>query len=214
MRKRMLPCVLALTAALASGRALALEGTVSFGGSCADRLYEAVACGDGILAVGSTTSTDGDLSDRSREGKAGWAARISADGRLLWSVCTAHAGRDEMSAPYAHADGTFSAVLSGERSGSEWLRISDRGRVLTRVAVSGHNSGPVSDSRPESGSYDSRSHRGGNCTAWRPFRRDSRECRPPERSCCPRRSPPEVLWIPPSNALPSQCRRHCSPEPD
>lgn len=135
MRKRMLPCVLALTAALASGRVLALEGTVSFGGSGADRLYEAVACGDGILAVGSTTSTDGDLSDRSREGKAGWAVRISADGRLMWSVCTAHAGRDEMSAPYAHADGTFSAVLSGERSGSEWLRISDRGRVFTRVAV-------------------------------------------------------------------------------
>lgn len=131
----MLPCLLALTAALVSGRALALEGTVRFGGSGTDRLMEAVACGDGILAVGSTTSTDGDLSTRAREGKAGWAARISADGRLLWSVCTAHAGRDEMSAPYAHADGTFSAVLSGEKSGSEWLRISDRGKVLMRVAV-------------------------------------------------------------------------------
>lgn len=137
MRKRMLPCALALSAALISVPALALEGTVTFGGSGADRLYEAVACGDGILAVGSTTSTDGDLSGRAREGKAGWAARISADGRLLWSVCTAHAGRDEMSAPYAHADGTFSAVLSGAKAGSEWLRISGRGKVLLRVTVPG-----------------------------------------------------------------------------
>ena len=38
MRKRMLPCLLVLTAALVSGRALALEGTVRFGGSGTDRL--------------------------------------------------------------------------------------------------------------------------------------------------------------------------------
>ena len=135
MRKWRLPCALALLAAMVSGRALAMEGLVSFGGSGADRLYEAAACGNGILAVGSTTSTDGDLSGREREGKAGWAARIGEDGSLLWNVCTAHAGRSEMHSPFAHTDGTFSAVLSGEKAGSEWLRISDRGRVTARVTV-------------------------------------------------------------------------------
>ena len=135
MRKRLLPCAMLLAAALLPGHALALEGTLGFGGSGTDRLLEAVACGDGILAVGSTTSNDGDLSIRAREGKAGWAARISADGRLMWSVCTAHAGRDELHAPLALSDGTFSAVLSGEKAGSEWLRISDRGKVLTRTVV-------------------------------------------------------------------------------
>ena len=134
MRKGLCACALALTL-LCPLRAMALEGEISFGGSGTDRLFEAAACEGGLFAVGYTTSADGSLSFRERTGKAGWGACIDADGRLLWSVCTAHAGRDEMRSPYAHTDGTFSAVLRGETTGQEWLRISERGRVTARVTV-------------------------------------------------------------------------------
>ena len=134
MRKGLCACALALLL-LCPLRATALEGMASFGGGGTDRLLEAAACEGGLFAVGYTTSADGSLSFRERTGKAGWAARVGADGRLLWSVCTAHAGRDEMISPYAHTDGTFSAVLRGQTTGQEWLRISERGRVTARVTV-------------------------------------------------------------------------------
>lgn len=96
----------------------------------------ALADADGtLLAAGYTTSTDGDLSERTREGKTGWLVRLDGEGRILFSCCSAHAGRDEMRAPFAHADGTVSCVLSGENRGCEWLRVNGEGKVEARVEV-------------------------------------------------------------------------------
>lgn len=128
--------VLALAAVLlllGAGACAQGEWTRSYGGSGADSLSFLIPAGDGLLAAGHTTSSDGDLSGRTRAGKAGWLLRLDGEGNPLWSCCTAHVGRNEMAYPYAHADGTFSAVLTAEGEGSEWLRISDRGCVSARI---------------------------------------------------------------------------------
>ena len=52
---------------LLGARACALEAAdvpAAFGGSGEDALYEVVACGDGLFAVGTTASSDYDLSMR------------------------------------------------------------------------------------------------------------------------------------------------------
>lgn len=109
--------------------------TRQYGGSREDRLNFAVSAGGGLLLAGYTLSTDGNLSMRTREGKAGWLLRLSSEGSILWSYCSAHVGRDEMTAPFAHADGTVSVTLKGDGRGSEWLHLDDRGQLLERVEM-------------------------------------------------------------------------------
>lgn len=107
----------------------------AYGGHGRDELT-ALAGADGmLLAAGYTTSTDGDLSTRKREGKTGWLLGLDSEGRTVFSCCTAHLGRDEMRSPFAHADGTFSCVLWGEGKGCEWLRVSGAGKVIARVEI-------------------------------------------------------------------------------
>ena len=117
----------------------------AYGGRGEDELTEIIPVGDGLLAVGRTFSSDGDLSSRTRAGETGWALRLDAEGGVLWSLSTAHAGRARMSAPYAHADGSLSAVLSAEERGSEWLRISAQGRVTARVELRERETGCTHD---------------------------------------------------------------------
>ncbi len=125
-----------LLMALAVCPALAQEGwTREFGGNGEDSLPWMISAGDGLLIVGHTSSTDGDLKMRTRSGKAGWMLRLNAQGETEWSLCTAHVGRCEMGRPYAHADGTFSATLSAQGEGSEWLRVSEAGKVTARIAL-------------------------------------------------------------------------------
>lgn len=117
----------------------------AYGGRGEDELTELISVGDGLFAVGRTFSSDGDLSSRTRAGETGWALRLDAEGGVLWSLSTAHAGRARLSAPYAHADGSLSAVLSGEERGSEWLRISAQGRVTARVELRERETGCAHD---------------------------------------------------------------------
>lgn len=125
----------ALLALLCAPACAQQEWEREYGGSGADVLTDLIAAGDGLLAVGYTDSTDGDLSMRTRTGMTGWMLRLDGEGNALWSCCTARRGRDRMHSPYAHADGTFSAMLTGEGRGGEWLRISEEARVDARIEL-------------------------------------------------------------------------------
>ena len=125
-------CLLAM--ALLASPALAQE--YAYGGSGEDALLEAVSLRDGLFAVGTTSSADGDLSGRTRSGETGWALRIGADSARLWGFCSAKSGMMIMRAPHAYADGTFSLVLTdAEGQRGEWIELNDRGRQLARTVI-------------------------------------------------------------------------------
>ena len=134
MHKRLAAWVMALLVLLPAV-GVSQTWTRQYGGSREDRLKDVVSAGDGLLLAGYTLSTDGNLSMRTREGKAGWLLRLDSEGNILWSYCSAHVGRDEMLSPFAHADGTVSVTLRGEGRGSEWLHLDERGRLLERVEM-------------------------------------------------------------------------------
>lgn len=126
---------------LLGARACALEAAhvpAAFGGSGEDALYEVVACGDGLFAVGTTASSDCDLSMRTRRGETGWALRIGDDDGVRFSFCTARAGMTRMTAPAAFEDGRCSLVLADEAAQrGEWIVLDERGRSVSRVAIDG-----------------------------------------------------------------------------
>ena len=126
---------------LLGARACALEAAevpAAFGGSGEDALYEVVACGDGLFAVGTTASNDYDLSMRTRRGETGWALRIGDDDDVRFSFCTARSGMTRMTAPAAFEDGSCSLVLADEAAQrGEWIVLDGRGRSVSRVAIDG-----------------------------------------------------------------------------
>ncbi len=126
---------------LLGARACALEAAdvpAAFGGSGEDALYEVVACGDGLFAVGTTASNDYDLSMRTRRGETGWALRIGDDDGVRFSFCTARSGMTRMTAPAAFDDGSCSLVLADEAAQrGEWIVLDGRGRSVSRVAIDG-----------------------------------------------------------------------------
>lgn len=126
---------------LLGARACALEAAhapAAFGGSGEDALYEVVACGDGLFAVGTTASSDYDLSMRTRRGETGWALRIGDDDGVRFSFCTARSGMTRMTAPAAFEDGSCSLVLADEAAQrGEWIVLDGRGRSVSRVAIDG-----------------------------------------------------------------------------
>ena len=125
-------CLTALL--LLSSSALAQE--YAYGGTGEDALLEAVSLRDGLFAVGTTSSSDGDLAGRKRSGETGWALRIGEDGSRKWDFCSAKSGMMIMRAPHAYADGTFSLVLTdGGGQRGEWIELNDRGRQLARTAI-------------------------------------------------------------------------------
>ena len=134
MRKKMLAAFAA--AALAAAPALAEPWTKGYGGSGADRLTELVEYEGGLIAVGQTSSEDGDLETRTRSNQAGWMMRLNEAGTPLWSCCTAKNGRNRMRALYAHENGQISAALQGEGvEGFEWLIVSGEGKIVRRIEV-------------------------------------------------------------------------------
>ncbi|MBP3428020.1 MAG: hypothetical protein J6M47_07150 [Clostridia bacterium] len=109
------------------------------GGSGPDALYEVVALPDGdLLATGHTRSADGWLSDRSKTGKSGWAARIEEGGQRAWNFCSRHSNNDYMTTPVAHEDGSVTVLLRSD--GSEYnqielIRLNADGGVITRKTL-------------------------------------------------------------------------------
>lgn len=114
----------------------ALAQEYAYGGTGEDVLMEAVSLRDGLFAVGTTASSDGDLAGRTRSGETGWALRVGADGGRMWDFCSAKSGMMIMRAPHAYADGTFSLVLTDEDGQrGEWIGLNDRGRQTSRTAI-------------------------------------------------------------------------------
>lgn len=135
---------LAAAALLLAGLAApcaAQEADFAFGGRGEDALYEAVAAGDGLFAVGTTASADGDLASRTRSGETGWAIRIGADGVRQWDFCSAKSGMSRMTAPHAYRGGGYSLVLTDEAGQrGEWILLTERGRQQSRTAIPGADS--------------------------------------------------------------------------
>jgi len=133
--KRLLRAAAGLTALLLAAAPCRAE-ELAFGGTGEDELREVVSAGDGLFAVGTTSSADGDLAGRKRSGQTGWALRIGADGQRLWDFCSAKSGMLDMCAPHAYADGTLSLVLTDEtRQRGEWILLSEKGRQIARTAI-------------------------------------------------------------------------------
>ncbi len=124
----------AILAALFAMPARGLGERWRYGGSGADELREIAGVPGGYFAVGTTASTDGDLSSRTRQTQAGWAMYIREDGAPMWSFCSGRSGMTAMRAPVA-VDGGFSFVLAddaGQRG--EWIVLDERGRMVSRTA--------------------------------------------------------------------------------
>ena len=66
----------------------------NYGGSRKDTYWDVAAIDGGLLVSGSTSSTDGDLDERTRDGKAGWLFRLDEKGRVVWNFCTSRSGMD------------------------------------------------------------------------------------------------------------------------
>ncbi|MGN0997784.1 MAG: hypothetical protein ACI4PG_12825 [Candidatus Ventricola sp.] len=133
MIRRVLGAAMALLI-LAAGACA--EETRFYGGRGEDRLLEMTRAGNGLFAVGTSSSCDGDLSSRTREGFAGWALCAQEDGQRRWSYASAHAGLDRMVSPAALEDGRFALVLTdaqGQRG--EWLLLSARGACEVRLEI-------------------------------------------------------------------------------
>ena len=135
MRKRMLAgmaaAMMLLSAAASAENAVYLR---NYGGSGKDAYYDVAAIDGGLLVSGSTSSTDGDLRERTRYGKAGWLFRLDEKGNLVWNFCTSRSGMETITRPTVHDDGRVTCMLTGE-GGSEWIELDERGRTQKRVAV-------------------------------------------------------------------------------
>ena len=132
--RRAAAAALALTA-LASA-AQAQGASRAYGGRSEDNLLEMTQAGSALFAVGTTASTDGDLSMRRRTGFTGWATLIDEDGTPLWSYASAHTGFDRMISPAALEDGRLSLVLTDRQAqGGEWLLLGSNGALLARVPI-------------------------------------------------------------------------------
>lgn len=105
-----------------------------YGGSGLDVYGDIAAIDGGLLVAGSTTSTDGDLRERTRSGKAGWLFRLDEKGNMVWNFCSSRWGMDTIIRPTVHDDGRVTCVLAGE-GGAEWLEMDDHGRAVKRVSV-------------------------------------------------------------------------------
>lgn len=135
MRRRVF-AALAAAMLLLSASAAAEEWTRGYGGSGSDRLDELAAYEDGLIAVGRTSSSDGDLEMRTRYNQAGWMLRLDGEGNPLWSFCTAKNGRNQMGGVYVHENGLISAILWGwDVPKSEWLVINGQGKLVRRMEV-------------------------------------------------------------------------------
>lgn len=110
----------------------------AYGGSGEDALLEAVGCENGLFAVGTTASSDYDLSMRKRTGESGWALCLGPKGETRFSYCTSHTGMVRMTAPAALSDGGFALVLTDEaEQRGEWIVLNEQGEAVVRVPIEG-----------------------------------------------------------------------------
>lgn len=107
-----------------------------YGGREEDRLLEIAEAGGGLFAAGTTASSDGDLSVRTREGETGWAMLIDESGARRWSYASGRYGMTRMTDPAPLGDGRYSLVLSDEEGlRCDWILLDQRGKLLARTEI-------------------------------------------------------------------------------
>ena len=128
--------VLAALLCLLSVSACAKTRSYTYGGSGHDILYEAAVSADGrVVLTGTTDSSDGTLSSRTKTGQSGWALCIDTQGNVLWSFCTRRGSYDTLRHPVFLADGSVTMLLNTSHSGLdevEWLLLDRDGHLLDR----------------------------------------------------------------------------------
>lgn len=108
----------------------------TYGGSGHDILYEAAVSADGrVVLTGTTDSSDGTLSTRTKTGRSGWALCIDTHGNVLWNFCTRRGSYDTLRHPVFLEDGSVAVLLNTSHSGLyevEWILLDKDGRQLDR----------------------------------------------------------------------------------
>ena len=110
-----------------------------YGGSGCDILYEATISADGrIVLTGTTDSSDGTLSTRTKTGRSGWALCIDMQGNVLWNYCTRIGSHDTLRYPVFLADGSVTMLLDTSHSGLYevvWIKLDAQGREVARKTL-------------------------------------------------------------------------------
>jgi hypothetical protein len=107
----------------------------AYGGTDGDGFYWAVATADGgIIAVGESTSTDGDVSGNKGQEDA-WIIKIDANGNKVWQKTLGGTGRDAATYITPTIDGNY-LVAAGGSSDGDFAGIS--GTMLVKIDGSGN----------------------------------------------------------------------------
>ena len=103
------------TAADSIRNAVAFTGKVVsrqfLGGTEDDQIHDLLVLENGVLAVGSSSSIDGDLSGKVEGGEDYWIARLDTQNRIQWSKAYGGNGEDEARSVLATKDGGY--LVSG-----------------------------------------------------------------------------------------------------
>lgn len=136
MRKYLALCL--LLCAL-SCHALADTRSYTYGGSGHDVLYDAAVSADGrIVLTGTTDSSDGTLSSRTKTGRSGWALCIDTQGNVLWNFCTRKGSHDTLRYPVFPGDGSVVMLLDTSHDGLyevEWILLDKHGNQIDRKTL-------------------------------------------------------------------------------
>jgi len=134
MMRKLFALVLLLCALAAFAHAETRSYT--YGGSGHDILYDAAVSADGrIVLTGTTDSSDGTLSSRTKTGRSGWALCIDTQGNVLWNFCTRKGSYDTLRYPVFLDDGSVVMLLDTSHSGlyeTEWILLYRDGNQLDR----------------------------------------------------------------------------------
>ena len=127
-----------------------IEWSICFGGSKSDFLYSVIQTSDGgYLAVGYTSSNDGDISDN-HGALDGWLIKIDANGNTEWSKCFGGSNIESFYNIIQTSDGGYLAVgytdsndgdISGNHGGHDgWmLKINETGNKVWSKCFGGSN---------------------------------------------------------------------------
>jgi hypothetical protein len=111
----------------------------AYGGTDDDKFFYAVATADGgIIAVGESTSTDGDVSGNKGQEDA-WIIKIDANGEKVWQKTLGGTGRDAATYITPTSDGNYLIAAAGSSdgdfagiSGTMLVKIDGNGNILSK----------------------------------------------------------------------------------
>lgn len=114
----------------------------AYGGTGNDELYYAVATADGgIIAVGESTSTNGDVSGN-KGAEDAWIIKVNANGEKVWSKTLGGSGRDQATFITPTSDGNFLILAAGSTDGdfagvsaSMLVKIDGNGNILLKKGL-------------------------------------------------------------------------------